>query len=582
MKKYLCFLLISIFVFISFAGCQQKNTKNSEQQGTTNTTATTEGTSVVSTSPTNEMPIVKAGEDVTLTAFIPYTNRVTDYYDNEFTKWLTEKTNVKFEFVSPPANDAATKMNLILNSGDYPDIIWYPLTTAQMGLYAMQKVFIPLDDLYNKYGYFTQKVFEQYPKSRDTVTARDGKMYALPHINDAYHVNRNGRLWVYMPWVEELNLEIPSTTEEFYEFLKAIKEGDPNKNGKHDEIPLLSQHSKSMSELEFYFMNSFMVYPIDRIWLDDNGKIRACYTEEGYKKGLEYLNRLYEEDLIYKESFTISREEATKIGETPEVPVIGSAPAHGPDSFTKKDGESGRFFEYLTIPPLEGPDGIRNAFYRGTNVGAPNFAITSSCKYPEVAFRVADFLYDPETTRNLYIGIKGENWEWSDGKTLAANGEPAVFKNFYSYGTQPVNATWTAITNMMLDDMFNISQEAEGIDEIMQYLETRDLSMVSSIKKYNAYNEVMKFYESKINYQPYVFDEKYIVPTLLYEEVDATELADLQAVIEPYRDEMQIRFITGDLDIDKNWNSYLSELKEMGIDRMLEIMQKSYDEKYGK
>ena len=57
-------------------------------------------------------------------------------------------------------------------------------------------------------------------------------------------------------------------------------------------------------------------------------------------------------------------------------------------------------------------------------------------------------------------------------------------------------------------------------------------------------------------------------------------MADLKAVIEPYVDEMFARFITGDADIDADWNKYIEELKQMGLDRMLEIMQEAYEDKY--
>jgi len=529
--------------------------------------------------PVGVFPIVKEGHDVTITAFAALTSRVDDFENNEFTKWLTEKTNVKLKFVSAPSTDSKTKLNLLLNSGDYPDVIWGHLSAPEMALYGSQGVLIPLDEYIEKYSYYVHKVFEEYPAAKDVITSTDGKIYALPDINDCYHCKfGSGRIWVYMPFVKKLNLSIPNTTEEFYQVLKAIKEGDPNENGKPDEIPYASEH---INYMRGYFMNSFMTYTNENVWIDDNGKVRACYTEEEYKEGLRYLRRLYAEGLILKETFVISNDELITIGENPEAPLIFSATAWGPEGVVKKAGPSGRWFEYLTIPPLEGPSGIRYARYTGQyNAVSPRYFITDKCQYPEVAVRLGDFLYDTEATIRAYIGPEGVSWEWSEEGTKGIHGEQALYRELVAYGTQEMNVSWDQMNHSFRSSHFRLSNEAAGADEVMEYLNTRNPDIAQKMNDYPAYNEIMKYYEMKINYEPYAYDEKHILPPLIYEDKKYEEMADLKAVIEPYVDEMFARFITGDADIDADWNKYIEELKQMGLDRMLEIMQEAYEDKY--
>src|SRR5699024_7776392 len=43
--------------------------------------------------------------------------------------------------------------------------------------------------------------------------------------------------WINEEWLDNLGMDMPETTEEFYEYLKAVKEQDPNGNGKADEVP---------------------------------------------------------------------------------------------------------------------------------------------------------------------------------------------------------------------------------------------------------------------------------------------------------------------------------------------------------
>ena len=37
------------------------------------------------------------------------------------------------------------------------------------------------------------------------------------------------------------------------------------------------------------------------------------------------------------------------------------------------------------------------------------------------------------------------------------------------------------------------------------------------------------------------------------------------------------RFIIGDWDIESGWEDYLKEMKAIGVDEMLDIVQKAYD-----
>ncbi len=84
---------------------------------------------------------------------------------------------------------------------------------------------------------------------KDLITAPDGNIYALPQVNECYHCMYQQRMWIYKPWLDKLGLKMPTTTDEFYEVLKAFKTKDPNGNGKADEIPLSGSIQASSSHL---------------------------------------------------------------------------------------------------------------------------------------------------------------------------------------------------------------------------------------------------------------------------------------------------------------------------------------------
>ncbi|MDR1061732.1 MAG: hypothetical protein LBL83_11125 [Clostridiales bacterium] len=50
-------------------------------------------------------------------------------------------------------------------------------------------------------------------------------------------------------------------------------------------------------------------------------------------------------------------------------------------------------------------------------------------------------------------------------------------------------------------------------------------------------------------------------------------------VLNSYLDEMRTRFVTGDADIDAEWDIYLRQLDQMGLQEYLAVLQKTYDAK---
>ena len=67
------------------------------------------------------------------------------------------------------------------------------------------------------------------------------------------------------------------------------------------------------------------------------------------------------------------------------------------------------------------------------------------------------------------------------------------------------------------------------------------------------------------------------VPALTYTDAEATERATLYADISNYLLTAKAQFITGELDIDSDWDAHLEKLNQMGLERILEIDQAAYD-----
>src|SRR5699024_6276735 len=303
-----------------------------------------------------EFPIVE--EEVTLDVLIPSNSFVENFETNEFTKWYEEKTGVKINWEVVPEEGVEEQLNLILTSGDYPDVIMnMPVSPAQLRVYGEKGIFLSLNELIDKYGVQTKKMFEEMPIIEDSITTPEGDIYALPQVNECYHCTMPEKMWINKPWLDELGLDMPTTTDEFYEVMKAFKDEDPNGNGEADEIPLAGMKNSWREKITGFLMTPFIYSDIHEV----GGEIIVPWDKPEWKEGLTYLNKMYEDGLIYEGSFTQDAEQFKKIGENPDESILGAASAATLLYFVSVEdtSEDSRMLDYEAVPPLEGPEGNR-------------------------------------------------------------------------------------------------------------------------------------------------------------------------------------------------------------------------------
>jgi putative aldouronate transport system substrate-binding protein len=551
MKRYLSTIL-SVLGAISIvaSGCGSKT------EPITNTgTNTTDKADSNLTAP-GTLPIVK--EKVTLKAFVHTRPNSDDYVNNEATKFLEEKTNVHLEFVTAIEGEAKQKLNLLLSSGDHPDILLggWSLSRPEVDLYASQGIFLPLDELVEKHGFWIKKAFEQYPKAKDFAAMSDGKIYTIPDISDALHTADTWKMWFYKPFMDKLNLELPKTTDDLYNVLKAIKTQDPNGNGKADEIPAAGAQRGWSTTPDVFLMNAFAYNDGgDRLWID-NGKVEATYTKPEYKEGLKYIRKLVSEGLLAKESFTQDGNALIQMGENPNDPILGASWGGYEGTFADL-GNSKRWLDWEVGQALKGPNGIQLAPLNENYAFQIKSLITNKCKYPEVAIRLFDTIYDPDINMVLNNGKEGVGWRKPEAGEEGYAG-PARFFRITTLEKLPKNTIWDQMGSWYQDEAFRIGEvidvESNPMEKIL-YEGTRDM------------------------YRPYFPKDENMYPKNVIPTKEATqELSTLGAQINTKVNEMTARFCIGDVDIDNGWDQYLKELDQLGLQRFIELKQKAYDD----
>ena len=336
MKKSLFLLVISLLL----APTVLMATGQSEEAEAVNEVFNTEG-----------YPIVN--EPVTLKVAVEKHTLHGNFDDMTFFKNYEEKTGVKIEWVEIPQANHVEKVNLLLASRDLPDIFLNGkgLTDSHIVKYGLAGAFVPLEDLIEQFAPNITAFFEAYPDVKGAITAPDGHIYSLPALDEFTEKENKDNMFINKKWLDTLGLEVPTTTEEFYQVLKAFKEGDPNGNGVADEIPWSYLNDHTVLGNMSYFGAFGVVDDTENHLMIKDSKPLFVPTSDGYKEGLKLLQKLYSEGLLDQETYTQSRKEFISKGKTEDT-TLGVFSIWLDENMV---GAEKAKSDYVMLPPLDGP-----------------------------------------------------------------------------------------------------------------------------------------------------------------------------------------------------------------------------------
>ena len=546
---------------IVMSGCGSQGTADSKTDDSTtkNAAETTQAADSAEADAATEEP-------VTLTVAVQM-NEKGEYSDANYAiKWIQDQCNVKFEFVAlPSGDDAETKLNLMLASGDYPDIICYGLNKQKTVKFGTEGIFIPLNDLIEKYGENTKHLFELRPSYESNAYAPDGNIYGFVTMNECYHCTAYPKLWYNTEWLESLGLEEPQTTEELEAVLVAVKNSDYNGNGKADEIPLTGSPDWDC-QLEWTLMNYFMPCDKDTLSYAKDGQVIFACDKDEFKQGLEWMHSLYEQGLIDPATFSQKSDQMQQTVRSDEKLVFGYTADHFAMGI---DLENRHLNEVIAaLPPVEGPTGARYQLHKDYVDQTSGFSwfITDKCENPEAAFKVGDFLYSQEASLVQMYGEKGKYWD--DLETPVESimeGVDAIYwlqPGFASNENDDYNKNtwWTGIYDQTAEFRAQMSQRPEDMYSSDAY-EARLYDETSKVVKY--------FYPEYLPKNIFLEDEE-----------ESSQFATLKTSLQEYVKTSMAQFITGELSIEKDWDSYVETIQNYGVDTYVSLYQKAYDVYY--
>ena len=239
MKKANRFLsaFLACAVLMSAAGCSSgtdpASSASSTSEGEPSSSSASSASSETENTDSQTTVTYPIDTDVTLTYWkeLNSVNVAPNYNslnDTEFVKYLEEETGVYVEFISPAVGNAQQAFNLLVASGNMPDIIEYGWNAGKYpgGPEAaiQNKIILPLNDLLETCAPDMKKLFDENPDYDKMVKTDAGTYYIFPVMKLDDYLNTTYGLVLRRDWLEDLGMEVPETIDEWHDVLTAFKE----------------------------------------------------------------------------------------------------------------------------------------------------------------------------------------------------------------------------------------------------------------------------------------------------------------------------------------------------------------------
>lgn len=455
--------------------------------------------------------------------------------DTEFGKKLQENTGITVEFQHPAVGQVAEQFNLLLSKSTLPDIIEYSwLTYAGGPQKAIEDgVIIPLNDVIDNYCPNLKAYLEANPDVDRMIKTDDGAYYCFPFIRGGEKLKTSTGLMLRGDWLEELDMEVPKTMDEWYEVLTAFKEE------KGAEAPFTYLYSSAGLTDNNPFAYA---YGAPRnFYIGDDGKVHYGAIEDGYREYLKTMNKWMSEGLLDVDLATLTGDQVTaKVTNGTAGASFGWC-GSSLGTWTNAGKTTTESFSLVPAPYPTLESGAKPEFGQKDNayVNMGGAVITTSCKDVELAARLLDYAYSEEGHMLFNFGIEGVSYTMENGEPIYTD---LLLKN-----------PDLSITHAMAGYI-----RANYNGPFVQ-----DEAYASQYYTLDAQKEAIELW-SDTN------AGNHILPPVTPTVDESKEQAQIMNEINTYRDEMTLKFILGNKSFDE-WDDYVKTIKGMNIDRVLEI-----------
>ena len=507
-----------------FSGCPQKEGKRNNN------------TAAIPLGPMGKV-CYPVDTDITLTYWVDLSNNMrsnfTTMANTPYGKALMEKTGIKIQFIHPPAGTANEQFNLMIASGDLPDIIERP-----WGLYPggpektlADGILLKLNDLFAGYSPNLTTYLEAHPEYDRMIRLDDGSYLVYPFIRGDPGLLAGNGLMIRQDWLDDLGLSMPQTINEWHTVLTAFKER------KKSTAALSFEFGPYMGWLPF--ITAFNV--MRNMYVGDDNRVHYGQAEEGYRLFLTTFAQWYREGLIDPDLPTLQQLQVTSKITSGVSGASCGALGSRMGAWIPSGRATNPRFNLVAAPPPSLAEGQKPEYVPGMiGAGYTGAAITTACKYPDIAARLLD-------------------WGYSE--------EGFLFNNF---GTEGISYRMRNDIPVFTEEVTHNAKGWPPAQALAAYARSQESGpFVQDIRYYEQY---MSLPEQKNALKVWASENisRHSLPPITPTQQEVTQYARIMNEINTYVAEMEVKFIIGTESL-VNWNNYINTIKRMGIDRALEI-----------
>lgn len=459
-------------------------------------------------------------------------------------EYITEKTNISLELLEQNMMTANEKFNLMVASQDYPDIISGFDESYSGGAVKGYEddVIIDLTDLMEENAPNYMAYIQQDQQNYRDAYNDDGQMLFMNGYND-YYVQARGNV-IRQDLLDKLGLDIPVTYDDYHNVLEAFKNDGI-------EYPVwIPQAVQGGALLSAGFgVSGYTLQQSGTHFFQKDGIVYSSFLTEEYKEFLKLMAQWYSEGLMAKDFYAI----VDDMGSASEPAILNGNVGmwyHMADKIgTYNKSASVEGFHAVGLADAVQQEGDISHFYQNegssktTNKG---ISISVQAEDPENILRFFDWFFTKEGSTVANYGIEGTSFEYD------AEGNPQytdLIANNPDYTFQQIALLycWADIPTIVdRDRSFQATYTQDSLDAIELYGKNTD----------GAYE----------------------MPTRLsFTAAESDEYASTIGDIETRADEQIVRFVIGELNFESDWDDFVQELKDMGLERCVELKQDALD-----
>ncbi|MDR1539062.1 MAG: extracellular solute-binding protein [Clostridiales bacterium] len=539
MKKCVAFMLAFALCF-SMASCNSSETPDDSTNASN--AASSNAPAAAGKAEDGGVALPLTDTPVTFTYYMPIDRTkaapvLTNYSEIEGYQELERLTGVKIEWVHPSMGQESEQFNIMIASQDFPDIIYYDWASFQGGPKKAidDEVIVRLNDLIEENApNFKSKAVENSEIAKSMMTD-EGDFFYFPYIHWNQLVVAGWSYLVRLDWLKDAGLELPETIADWDIMLKAFKDkGDLNGNGINDEYPLTSL-MKDRDMLR-WLANA---WETDYDFYQKDQKVQFGPMDESFGEYLKHMNEWYEAGYIDPE---FSSQDLT----TYEAKI-----ANGQAAVFLSGLDFGRYLLQMGEDAMTGMKypvlnkGDKPIYNNGSLQGAQGqgAAISTACKDPVLAAKWLDFHYGQTGHMLLNFGIEGKSYTMVDGQPTFTD---EIVKNPEGLSVELALVKYS---------MGGIA-EAFFHDPLVRYA------------RFGTFQQQRDTIDRTQD-----IDLSYKLPRITQTSEESNEYANIVSEVNTYLVESWAQFINGKKNVDADFDDFRNTLRQLGIERAIELRQ---------